>query len=324
MKGTSLPGLAGTNPLGFLAALGVQVALLETGTQSDLWWKTGVSPTAMVSETVTARDIAEHAMEVFAQWRTSPALDPADHPDMPQGKADTLKLGRAGIRTYLEHARQVAEGAQLSAALVAEGSLDNQGAAKPTDLYFTAGQQAFLAMARQILEGVTVDDVLEGLEGPWSYQSRLPSLMWDVADDRDYALSAGDPSKDRKLTNPGPEALGLLGLSRYPAFAGRFAGRGRTLTQGCSGIWTRARFTWPLWHKPASSHAVKSLLAHASNLPDRIPGTAERVHWYEAWGVVSVHSSSIRRSSQGGYGTFGPAETVWQASSDHTGLCTSL
>ena len=313
MKGTPLPGLVGTNPLGFLAALGVQVALLEAGIPSHLWWRTGVSPSAVVSENIAARDIAKQAMEVFAKWCSSPALNPADLPNIPRAKADTLKLANVEIRTYLDRSRETSEGAQLSTALVAEGSLDNQEAAKPTDLYFTAGNQAFLAMARQILKGATVEDVLEGLEGPWSYQSRLPSLMWDVADDRDYALSAGNPSKDKKLTNPGPEALALLGLSRYPVFAGRFAGRGRTLTQGCSGIWTRARFTWPLWHKPASSHVVKSLLAHASSLPE-VPGTAERVRWYEAWGVASVHSSSIRRSSQGGYGTFGPAETVWQTS----------
>ena len=313
MKGTPLPGLVGTNPLGFLAALGVQVVLLETGIPSHLWWQTGVSSTAVVSQNVTARDIAEQALEVFARWCSSPALNPADLPNISRAKADTLKLANTEIRMYLDRSRETSEGAQLSAALVAEGSLDNQGAAKPTDLYFTAGNQAFLAIARQILKGVTVEDVLEGLEGPWSYQSRLPSLMWDVADDRDYALSAGNPSKDKKLTNPGPEALAVLGLSRYPVFAGHFAGRGRTRMQGTSGIWTRARFTWPLWHKPASSHAVKSLLAHASGLPET-SDTTQRARWYEAWGVASVHSSSIRRSSQGGYGTFGPAETVWQAS----------
>ncbi|MCY4523075.1 MAG: hypothetical protein OXC13_20170 [Caldilineaceae bacterium] len=313
MKGTLLPGLVGTNPLGFLAALGVQVVLLETGLQSRLWWKTGVSPAAVVNEDVTPCDIAARATGVFASWLASPILNPADRLGIPQAKADTLKLDRAEIRTYLDLSRQVTDGAQLSAALVAEGSLDNKGAAKPTDLYFTAGQQAFLAMAREIFEGATVEDVLEGLDGPWSYGSRLPSLMWDVVDDRDYALSAGNPSKDKKLTNPGPEGLALLGLSRYPAFAGRFAGRARTLTQGCSGIWTRARFTWPLWHKPASGRAVKSLLAHASGSPDA-SGATERERWYTAWGVASVHASSIRRSSQGGYGTFGPAETVWQAS----------
>ena len=135
MKGTPLPGLAGTNPLGFLAALGVQVVLLEAGTQSDLWWKPGVSPTAMVSENVEAYNIAEQAMEVFARWCSSPALTLDDLPNIPRAKADTLKLAKAEIRTYLDRSRETSEGAQLSAALVAEGSLDNQGAAKRSVLY---------------------------------------------------------------------------------------------------------------------------------------------------------------------------------------------
>ena len=310
MKGTPLPGLTGTNPLGFLAALGVQVALLEAGIPSHLWWRMGVSPTAMVDEDITPRDIAECSLKVFARWRVSPAMNPAEVPGISRNKADALKLASAEIRAYLDHSRQASEGARLSTALVAEGSLDNQESAKPTDLYFTAGQMVFLKMARQILEGATEEDVFEGLEGPWSYRSRLPSLMWDVADDRNYALSAGNPSKNKKLTNPGPEALALLGLSRYPVFAGRFAGRPRTRMQGCSGIWTRSRFTWPLWHKPASSHVVKSLLAHASG--PQTSDIGQREHWYEAWGVASIHASSIRRSSQGGNGTFEPAETVWQ------------
>ena len=184
---------------------------------------------------------------------------------------------------------------------MAEGSLDNNGVAKPTDLYFTAGQQKFLAMARQILDGSSLDDLLVGMNGPWKYESKLPSLMWDVSDDRVYALTANDPSKDKKLTNPGPEALAVLGLSLHPVFAGRE----RTLTQGCSGSWKSGRYSWPLWRKPASSHMVRSLLAHAYDV--------ERYQWFQSWGIFRILRSSIRRSDQGGYGTFGPPEVVWEA-----------
>jgi hypothetical protein len=187
---------------------------------------------------------------------------------------------------------------------VAEGSLDKQGVAKPTDLYFTAGQQKFLHMSRQVLGNVSRTDLIAGLQGPWGYASNLPSLMWDVSDDRVYALTADDPSKDEKLTNPGPEALAVLGLSRYPVFAGR----GRTLTQGCSGSWTAASYSWPLWRRPATTLAVKSLMAHAYDHP----GAGDRQRWFPAWGIARILRSPIRRSGQGGYGTFGPAEVVWQ------------
>ena len=45
MIGTHLPGLEGTNPLGFLAALGVQVAFANEDEQPRLWWSDDVTPT---------------------------------------------------------------------------------------------------------------------------------------------------------------------------------------------------------------------------------------------------------------------------------------
>ena len=119
-----------------------------------------------------------------------------------------------------------------------------------------------------------------------------------------YALRASNPSPEKKLTNPGPEALALLGLSRYPVFAGRE----RTATQGCSGKWKDGYYSWPLWRRPASSRVVKSLLAHAYD-----HGAASNRHrWYGSWGVAAILRSPIRRSDQGGYGTFGPPAVTWQ------------
>jgi hypothetical protein len=150
--------------------------------------------------------------------------------------------------------------------------------------------------------------VLAGFEGPWSYESQLPSLMWDVSDDRVYALAANNPSNrsEKKLTNPGPEALAILGLSLHPVFAGR----DRTLTQGCSGNWKDGYYSWPLWCRPATPFAVKSLLAHAYHHP----AAAVCQRWFRAWGVFRILQSPVRRSDQGGYGTFSPPQTVWQAS----------
>ena len=115
-------------------------------------------------------------------------------------EGDELKLTPQDLRAYPSRARDDGgAGAQLSAALVAEGSLDKQGVAKPTDLYFTAGQQKFLQMTRHVLGNVSRTDLIAGLQGPWSYASNLPSLMWDVSDDRVYALIAEDPSKDERV-----------------------------------------------------------------------------------------------------------------------------
>jgi len=303
MSGTHLLGLEGTNPLGFLAALGVQVAFANDDEQTRLWWSDDVVPHAVVDEEFTVDRIAGRASEAFAYWNKSPAMNPrrTDGSKMPKG--DELKLVPEDIRTYLGQAARCDWSGGLATALVAEGSLDNQRAAKPSDFYFMAGQQKFLDTAGKILNAVTRKDIESGLEGPWRYESEVPSLGWDVTDDRVYALRASNPSPEKKLTNPGPEALALLGLSLHPVFAGR----GRTDTQGCSGSWKSGWYSWPLWRTPASPRAVKSLLAHAYDHP----AASNRDRWYRAWGVSTILRSPIRRTDQGGYGTFGPPEVVW-------------
>ena len=295
MTTTHLTGLRGTNPLGFLAALGTQVAFALEQEQPCLWWTDDVVPHAVVDFGLDR--IAEQSMKVFATWAASYAMNP----QMPKG--DELKLAPPDIRTYLELAGQDPAGC-VAAALVAEDSLDNKGQAKPSDLYFAAGPQKFVEAVRRLLRGVSCEDVLAGLAGPWTYSSQLPSLGWDVADDRQYALRAKNPSPEKKHTNPGPEALALLGLTLHPVFRGN----DQTLTQGCSGAWKSASYSWPLWNRPASPNAVRSLLAHAYDHP----AGSDRRRWLRSWGVFRMMKSSIRRSGQGGYGTFGPPTVTWQ------------
>ena len=301
MGETHLTGLDGTNPLAFLAALGVQEVFSLDSEQPRLWWSDDVTPHAVVDGKFSVEKIADRALETFSNWKDSPALNPRRPDGTMMKKSDELKLVSADIREYLARTRGIDSTSRLATSLVAEGSLDNNGVAKPSDLYFTAGNQKFLKMVREIMEGTSREDLLVGLNGPWKYESKLPSLMWDVSDDRVYALTAINPSKDKKLTNPGPEALAALGMSLHPVFAGRE----RTLTQGCSGSWKSGSYSWPIWKNPASPHVVRSLLAHAYSL--------ERIQWFRSWGVFRVMNSSIRRSDQGGYGTFGPSEVVWEA-----------
>ncbi len=314
MSGTRLDGLEGTNPLGFLAALGVQVACAHESRQPCLWWSDDVTPRAIVDNRLGIDQIVNRSLATFANWHQSPALNLCRRDGRPLRRSDDLKLAPPDIRTYLDLSRSSPAEA-LSTALVAEGSLDKQGVAKPSDLYFTAGQQKLLKIARRILENVTAEDVTAGLAGPWTYGSNLPSLMWDVTDDRVYALRAFDPtsSGEKKLSNPGVEALAILGLSVHAVFPSP----DRTLTQGCSGTWKNGFYSWPLWERPASPGVVKSLLAHAYDLePDH------RHRWFRSWGVSMVLRSAIGRSDQGGYGTFRPPAVVWQedmGSRSHSG-----
>lgn len=307
-EGTHLTGLEGNNPLGFLAALGVQVLYDFEEQQPKLWWTDDVIPHAVVDSAFDIDRIVEQAFEVFPQWLESPALNPGFG-----AKADdTAKFNPTDLQKYLAQTRSHQPGNRLAAALVAEGSLDGAGkVAKPTDLYFAAGQLKFLKIARTILAEVEREAVFEALEGPWSYTSSISSLGWDVTDDRIYAIAPTNPAKEKKMSNPGAEALAVLGLSRHPVFTSRDQrGRHRTLTVGCSGPWRRnGAYTWPLWSRPSGPKAVDSLLAHATG--NTTKQLRDRGPWYRSWGITQVTKSAIRRSSQGGYGTFGPPEIIW-------------
>lgn len=313
-EGTHLTGLAGTNPLGFFAALGVQVLFADEPHQPKLWWSNDVIPHAIVDKDFSVETIIQQALAVCPKWANSPAVSPRF------GKKDdpgisAAKFSEEDTHTYLLQALASGEpSAALATALVAEGSYAvkaGKNVSKPTDLYFTAAKQLFLKNAQTILSSVTQDDLHNGLVGPWLYESKLPSLMWDVTDDRNYALLAFDPAGDKKLTNPGAEALAILGLSRHPVFAGKAGQKTRTLTVGCSGQWKSGEYTWPLWSRPTGNAAVSALLVHASH-----PKPESRSNWYPSWGIFQVLQSQITRSDQGGFGTFSPPRIVWKTNSE--------
>lgn len=307
MSGTVLAGIDGNNPLGFLAGVGVQVAFLSASNTPCLWWSCDEARRhAVIDSAISTKAVADQAMGVFSDWKDSVAMNPRRLDGSKISEGDKLKLRPDEIRQYLQQVGNCGSAGLLMTSLVAEGSYAHNGRAKPTDLYFSAGPQKFLDTARKILGGVTKDDVVTALEGPWKYDSTIPSLGWDISDDPVYALRADKPGKG-KSTNPGVEALALLGLGMHPVF-GR---RNRTKTRGCAGSWKRGTFSWPLWNVPASFVAVKSLLASGWLDSDRTTAQ-ERKRWFESWGMFVLLQSPIRRSSQGGYGTFGPPEVIWQ------------
>ncbi len=294
VDGIGLPGLDGTNPLGFLAGLGVVASLTLNGRRAALRWTDGPIPNPVVE----GCEDFEHLRSVLAneveQWR--------DEWIVISGLTDVKFAGNGPLRSFLDDARRAgSRSQQLAEALVTEGSFDNLGNAKPTDFHFTAGQQQWLGMARQLCESVSVDDIMGSISGPWGYSSKLPSLGWDTTDDRVYALSARNPSKEKKLTEPGVEFLALLGLTAFAVQTGE-----RTLTPGCNGRWKTGKFTWPLWTCPLEWKSISSLVSFVSEFDDE-----GRV---ASLGANRLLQSSIRRSDQGGYGTFGPPVTLWQRS----------
>lgn len=312
-------GLDGSNPLGFLAALGVLSALDVQRAADDphpqLYWTLNGywQPTFIGVHDI---DTAVHAvMEDKAQWAADPSLllaydengslvdprhvdkctrDLKPPPNSMRAYLTTIAddASAANADTFLHYRRTAAMVAAYGSELVQ----DNNGNTKPTALHFTAGQQRFLDAVARLQSGVTHDDVREALLGPWSGSSALPSMSWDSTVSRNYALRAGDPSKEKRGSNPGADWLAFIGLSFTTSVP-----KGRRLeTTGVRGGWKDSSFTWPLWTTPVSVPLIPALLSLAG-LADLSP-LVRRTR-----GIGAVMRCDITRSDQGGYGGFAPS-----------------
>lgn len=291
-----LPGLVGTTPVGFLAALGVLHAA-QAVERPALAWAGALEPSARLSgigdvETLVALiddDRRRRLDSPVLRW--GPGVSPT---------AD-LRLEQPVLRRF---AAAVLDGgdrsdADLFCALVAEGAVAGTGESKPTHLHFTAGQQRFLDMVRHLASAVGPTDLEEALVGPWRYDSTLPTLGWDARGERLYALRATDPSQEKRTGVPGADWLAFVGLSFLPVVNRH----GTLLTTGCDRAWKRGRLHWPLWEVPLTAPTIRSLLGDPSLLD-------ESVAWRRARGVTQVLAAPIRRTDQGGYGSFGPTTLV--------------
>jgi hypothetical protein len=305
---TDIPLLAleGTNPLGFLAALGVLDAVSAALPGVTLRWTDDLVPHAVIrgpDDLGQALDLLDKDRE---QWADSAVLRfPVDGQPLADAKPD----GRV-LRQWFEHVgdqgRPRAD-ADLLCALVAEDAFDRSGRAKPTHLHFTAGQQKFLGMVRELATAVDRDRLHEAVRGPWRYDSPLPSLSWDSRGERLYAVRAVNPSNEKRLGVPGADWLAFRGLVFYPVTR---TPRGTLRTTACDAAWKSSAFRWPLWIRPASRYVARSLVADPA-LVSRPPRAAPSE--LAARGIASVRQAPIRRNDQGGYGSFGAADTLVSA-----------
>jgi hypothetical protein len=296
-----LSGLDGSNPLGFLAAVGLLRWLVEEHGYSEarLWFRPG-DWRARLEGSPDMDSLVDAVATDAARWCRTAAL--SFRYEVARGKearqvAD-LKPPPQEYRRWLEELRQKVDRTSLAfaAGYASEGGLDRSGMIKPTALHFTAGQQQFLGAVREIAESLTADDVREALSGPWRYARDVKSLSWDASVSRDYALRYGNPAKEIRQGNPGADWLAFHALPLIPVMA---LG-GQAATAGVGGGWKTGHFRWPLWERPAGLGTVRSLLV-SRDLEQWTPSHRRLV------GVTVVFASAISRSDQGGYGAFGPA-----------------
>lgn len=304
-----LAALQARNPLGFLAAMGTIEVAARFFPDARLWWSGSLNPRAMLSgvtldqlHAAVAQDQSDVADSSILNW---PAGGPL---------AD-LKVSAQQLSEWAEAIRdEVVDHpnrdwvSDLWCGLVSEFGLDNKKVSKPTHFHFTAGQQKFLSMVRELSQ-TPADRFDEAWFGPWRMDSPAPVLGFDNREDRAFALRAFNPAGEKKLGVPGADWLAFRGLAMYSTAT--FEGRLRT--RSCDAAWKESEFRWPVWTQPLSRDVVMALLGDpglvgvpTSPRPEGGVRLAQR-------SIERVYAATIRRTDQGGYGSFGPARVLVQA-----------
>jgi hypothetical protein len=294
-----LPGVDGSNPLGFLAALG----LLRVVPRAKLGFFEDGSFRAFLDEF----DKSEHDFAALVAADASSSEDPNAPWRFTYTKAATKKQGpqevadlkpppdvfkqflATSIESWLMGNEEVAA---YAAAYGTDVAVDGKGNTKPTAFHFTAAQQTFLGAVESIRASVNEKWVMTSLFEGHSEQPGS-NLRWDPGAERNWALMASNPNGDGTRVDAPLEWLAFRGLPLLPSFPHGM----RIITTGVSGRGDDMTFTWPLWSVPASMQTIRSTLQL-----DWSGAAGER----SARGVFAICSSSIRRTSQG-FGNFGPS-----------------
>ncbi|WP_437897441.1 type I-G CRISPR-associated protein, Cas3-extension family [Sorangium sp. So ce124] len=303
-----LTGLDGKNPLAFLAALGVLNALADRAKngipEPRLVWRAGGTYRPAIVGGLDRGGLLDTLVQDLESFRGEAAIERLRYrKDGGGAKAHDLKPPPREFAKYLSDlvsdelvSDKLRRSLAFAAAFATDVAVDNKGNTKPTALHFTAGRQQFLGMVSELLRGVRAEDLEEALFGPWKYERPLPVFQWDNTSARDYALRASDPSKEKKLGVPGADWLAFRGLPFI-----RVAPVGdRIVTTGCSGEWKTGAFRWPIWTVPLSRSVIGSVLT-SPEVFEVNPSVLR------ARGIAIVFEAAIRRSDQGGYGSFASA-----------------
>jgi hypothetical protein len=292
----------GSNPLGFLAALGLLrvVPMVKLGFSGDGSFRAFLDEFDKQTSDLAALVAADASASAHPQapWRFT-YTKAATKKQGPQRVAD-LKPPPADFKQFLATCINSwlmgnEEAAASAAAYATDVAVDGKGNTKPTAFHFTAAQQTFLGAVEDIRGSVNEKWVMTSLFDGHGEQPGS-NLRWDPGAERNWALMASNPSGDGTRVDAPLEWLAFRGLPLLPSFPHGT----RIITTGVSGRGDDMTFRWPLWSVPASLPTVRSALQL-----DWTGAARDR----SARGVFAICSSGIRRSSQG-FGNFGPSSVT--------------
>ncbi len=294
-RGLVLTGLDGSNPLGFLAAVGTLRAVAQADPAMDprMAWRAHGGTWIPALWGNGARS-AKALIELLAHTLHGSSAREFDF-------ARNLNVASEIFRAVAGHAqRQVSIQDRRYADFIAAYGCELCVTKDKTNIQDTAlrtmsgaGHQHFLGTMNELVSQTNEDHLRRSLFQTWDYLDDKLGLRWDPEEDRRYALRWNNPSNDTTKTMRGANRLAVEALPLLPTTPGD-----RQLhTTGFSRHDRAVLFTWPIWENALRVDVVRSLLAlHEIQKPEpNRQGLA-------AMGIVEVFRS--QRITVGKYRNF--------------------
>ncbi len=324
--GLVVAGIDGSTPLGFLAALGLLQVLHDTRDPAAdvprLSWQQLDAWRPVVHGAVSLDSIVQAVMDDCARWRKGPLLSFRYVKQEKQGPRSVggLRAPLSVVRAWLRVQREAEDEASLAyaAALFCDGvtevnkkpatveehqqlgiqidddvSIDLTVERNFFDL--TARNAQFLEQVELIRAYLNSELVFDALTSGNADYDAPRTLDWDPSSDTPGAIYTGF----RRGFLPAHEWLGFRALRLFP-----LASRGSKVRMtACTGRRLSGDFIWPLWNRPATWNAVRSLIAY--------PNLASlKVDERQAFGIAELLQSELTKKADGYTGTFAPARPL--------------
>lgn len=249
-----LRGIDGSNPLGFLAAVGaarlLEGARLGWGVEGCVW-----RPTLWVPDLATEEALCARLAELT---RVAPAAVKM------LGK--NLTVAPEVFGAYMEKVERLGRQGEpaaggYAAAFGSEVCVDaKRNRIESTKLSFItgSGHQDFVTTVVRLSEAVDAGHIREALFGLWERKDKSLSFRWDPQDAAEYALCAGDPSKEGAWTVWGANRLAFEALPLFPVQPTRRGLR----TTGFREEKYPEEFSWPMWEAAVGVDTMRALFAY--------------------------------------------------------------
>lgn len=302
-----LNGIDGANPLGFLAAVGCLALLSSAQPQMRLAWRPSEGTwRPVISGLELRRETGESEESAFvrdlylALATTSHEPFEIDRRLPFPSTALINKLRDVPTHGTAENRRT----ADVLAAFGSEAVIGDKGNFEATAFCMVrSGDSAgngLPAYALELQKLCGEKELSRALFKRWDYLDQGPSLRWDPAEDRRYALTWVDPKKDSK-NKPvmiGANVLALEALRLFPSVSDGT----RLRTTGFAFLSrNHMAFTWPIWESWLNYDELRSTVG-IGELNKPVPDRA----MLERRGIVEIFRSERIAPNQY-YKNFTPA-----------------